>query len=241
MISRLLSATLSVLCLAGLAIAQETKDTQEWSITAECQMILVPQKIALGLIAELSDDAKIDAAWPRVQQMIEQGQIESLASLVVKGRPGGKLIAETVEAMRYATEFDPPQVPDKLPHENALEVLKAWPVVGVTPTAFETRNVGQTLEMEASLSGDGNWLDVKVVPQHVRFLRWAKIDAGRLPNGERLSIEQPYFHTMKNNLELRLHNGQRVLLGVHKLPEPDQKFYELFVLHVKATKPGVSQ
>jgi hypothetical protein len=83
------------------------------------------------------------------------------------------------------------------------KLLKDWPVVGITPTAFETRNVGTTLEMEAR-SFDGQLIDLKCVPQHVRFLRWAKTDAGKLPNGERLTVDVPIFHSMRDTSSLIL-------------------------------------
>ena len=82
-------------------------------------------------------------------------------------------------------------------------------------------------------------MDVKA--QHVRFLHWQKFDVGRLANGERVIMEQPYFHTLQNTSRIRLSNGQRLLLGVHKLTEPDEKSFELFLLQVRATKAEESK
>lgn len=240
MFPRLLVVCL-LMCLAGRVSAQEKKDDPQWIITAECQMMIVPQKLALELLPDLSDDEKIDAAWERVQKLIAQGEIELLGKLLLKGDADKRMVAESIEEMRYPTQFDPPQIPSEIPKESATEVLKAWPVVGVTPTSFETRNVGQTLEMETFVSDDGQWIDMNVVAQHIRFLRWVKFDAGRLANGERLSIEQPHMHVLRNTQSLRMRNGQRVLLGVHRPPEPNQKSFELFVLQLKATKAGMEK
>ncbi|RYD83851.1 MAG: hypothetical protein EOP84_07125 [Verrucomicrobiaceae bacterium] len=230
-----------LLCLAGRVSAQEKKDDPHWIITAECQMILVPQKLALELIPELSDDGKIDTSWERGQKLIVQGEIEVLGKLLLKGDADEKMVAESIEEMRYPIRFDTPNIPHDLSKQNALEVLKAWPAVAVIPTSFETRNIGQTLEMETFVSDDGQWIDMNVVAQHIRFLRWVKFDAGRLANGERLSIEQPHMHVLRNTQSLRMRNGQRVLLGVHRPPEPNQKSFELFVLQVKATKAGTEK
>jgi hypothetical protein len=201
-------------------------------------MVIVPQKTMLSLVAEFGDDTTADAAWEKVQKMIESGEATLAGDLVAKGAAGQKLVSSTSEELRYATEFEPPQLPDKIPAENAVEFLKAWPHVGATPTAFETRNVGESLELSVTVSEDGKWLDADAVPEHVRFLHWQKIDAGKLANGDRLSIEQPYFHTMKDTAGLRMSNGQKVLLGVHKVPDAEKTF-ELFLLRVTATKsPG---
>jgi len=234
---------LTLVIVAGLAVSPRAEDAvakPQWNLTAECQMVVLPQKVALPLIAELSDDARIEAAWAGVQKMIESGTATLIANIVLKGVAGKKLLSETFEELRYATEFDPPQLPQDVPNEKAAEFLKNWPIVGITPTSFETRNVGATLELEANVSEDGSWISANVVPQHVRLLRFAKHDAGIMPSGERLSVEQPQFHTMKNTLSMHLRAGQRVLVGVHKL-HGEENLIEFFVLRVSVQKTGAPQ
>ena len=204
----------------------------KWNLTAECQMIVLPQKLALPLLPELLDETKIDAAFAKLQELIASGTAQLAANLVVKMRDGQRSVAESIEEMRYGTEFDPPQLPQNAPNDPAI--LKHWPITGITPTAFETRNIGATLEVEIAANESGRLMSVSAIPQHVRFLRWAKTDAGKLANGERLLVEQPIFHTMKNTTQLTLGNGQRVLLGIHKLTEPADTL-ELFILRVSAT------
>ena len=200
-------------------------------MTVECQMVVLPQKAALPLIPDLLDPAKIDAACARVQDLIAKGEAELAANLVVKTSEDVKAVAETIEEVRYATEFDPPQLPQNAP--DKAELLKQWPVTGVTPTAFETRNVGTSLEVEPTLMSAGRLWRVKVTPAHVRFVRWAKTDAGKLANGEHIFVEQPIFHSVRNVNEVVLAAGQRALLGVHKLLEPKDTL-ELFLLRFTA-------
>jgi hypothetical protein len=135
--------------------------------------------------------------------------------------------------VRYPTEFDPQDVPK----EKAAEFLKNWPVVGITPTAFETRNIGAMLELEAQVSKDGQWITANAVVQHVRFLRYDKFDAGTLPNGEHLSVDQPQFSTLKNTLSFDVRPAQRVMVGVHK-PPGEEKNFELFFLRISVQKMG---
>ena len=236
---------LAVVCLFTFGEATNNAGAEDgeprWIITAECRMILVPAKGALALIEELSDEATIDATWKRVQERIERGEIESVAAVVARGVEDENLEAQTGEHLRYPTEFDPPQLPQKVPEEKPAEFLKAWPVVGVTPTAYESRHIGQALKVSASVTPDGEWIDATVSAQHERLVRWVKYDAGRLADGERISVEQPIFHTMKNTGRMYLRNGQRLLLGVHKAADPEVKAYELFVLRVVATPAGARQ
>jgi hypothetical protein len=75
------------------------------------------------------------------------------------------------------------------------------------------------------------------VPQHVRFLRFTKTDAGVLASGEHLSLEQPYFSTMKSTISVQLRSGQRVMLGMHKVPDDENKA-ELFFFRVRTQQTG---
>lgn len=210
----------------------------QWNILAECQMVVLPQKVAWALMPDLSDDEKIEAAWMKIQQMIEHDEATLVAALSVRSESGTKVVAESIQELRYATEFTPPQLPTSVPKDvKPGDALKNWPHVGIVPTAFETRNIGATMEMEATASRDGQWVALTVIPQHVRFLRFNKTDAGVLASGEHLSVEQPYFSTMKGTLSMQLHSGQRVLLGMHKLPEEENKV-ELFFFRVRTQPTG---
>ena len=46
---------------------------------------------------------------------------------------------------------------------------RAFPVTPTTPTAFETRNTGVTLEVEPVVGPDGVTIDLNLVPQVVEF------------------------------------------------------------------------
>ena len=233
---RLLPLLIAFLFAASVH-ADDAVSKARWSIHAECQMIVLPQKLALPLIADLNDDAKVEAAWANAQQMIARGEATLAAHLDLKGEAGAKLVSESVEEYRYPTEFDPPRLPEGVPKENLAEVLKNWPVVGITPTSFETRNLGASLELNATVSDDGKWISAEVTPQHIRLLRSEKFDAGTMPSGEHLSIAQPQFTSLKNTLKMHLQAGHRTLIGVHKLPGDENKM-ELFILRVDAKKMG---
>jgi hypothetical protein len=170
--------------------------------------------------------------------MVQNGTATMIADLITKGALNTKLVSQTGEEMRYATEFEPPQLPADVPATNAAEILKAWPHVGSTPTAFEMRNLGQMFTAEVIQDDESGLLHVNVTPQHVRFLRWNKIDGGRFSNGERLTIDQPIFHTMKSEGNFPLRNGEWILLSMHRVPDAEAPSFELFLLHVVVKKVG---
>ncbi len=207
-------------------------EAPRWNVTAECDMITLPQKAALALIPELQDETKIEAAFARLQAMIERKEATLVAHQVAKGRDGEKVVVETVEEFRYATAYHSPEIPPVPAEKEAA--AKAPTVAGVTPSDFETRNLGVTLEMESKALDGGRALSVDVTAQHVLLHRMEKFDAGRRPDGKQLSIEQPQFGSFRDTCSMLLRNGQRVLLGVHKFPGTQAETMEICLLKVSA-------
>jgi hypothetical protein len=78
------------------------------------------------------------------------------------------------------------------------------------------------------------------VPKHVRFLRNIKFDAGVLASGDHLNVEQPLFTTLSNTCSLQVRSGQRVLLGIHKVPA-EENMMELFFLKIRTQAIGGGQ
>ncbi len=207
-------------------------------LTAECQIVTLPQKAALKLLPDLVDDGKINSAFDRLQTMIAAGEAELAGNLVVKTLEGKKGESESANEMHYPTEWDPYSLPDpqKLPQQDALEIVKNWPLVGFQPTAFETRNLGPQLEFTPlSHSLDGRSFEITVSAKDTQFLGWNRAPAGKTPAGGEITLDHPHFYGITNTSTLRSQNGQRFLLGVHKIPG-DARLMEIFLLRVTATK-----
>src|SRR4051812_2996266 len=125
----------------------DSKAAPERAFTMECKMVLLPVKLAVGLIPELSDDAKVSAAFLKLQGMLERGEATLAANLVSQGSERQRVESSSVLEIRYGTEFDPPQLPDRFPSDAAaIQALKNWPAVAITPTSFETRNTGPIIK-----------------------------------------------------------------------------------------------
>ena len=73
---------------------------------------------------------------------------------------------------RYPTAFTEPKVPEISGRgsSSSLSTTVALPVVGPsTPSSFETRNTGVTLEVEPVVGPDGDTIDLNLVPKVVEF------------------------------------------------------------------------
>ena len=144
---------------------------------------------------------------------------------------------ENIDEFRYATEYDPPTV-SFTQGVNTAEPVKVEPKADVThlegvPSAFETRNIGVTLEAEPVLSPDGRTIKINLSPQHVRLKGMKKITLEKPGNGGKISVEQPEFDTMKVTTTMSVKDGERVLLGVYRTDDPPNHM-ELFILKAEA-------
>jgi general secretion pathway protein D len=92
----------------------------------------------------------------------------SAPSVTTKG--GTRATMSVVREFIYPTEFDPPQLPQggggniNLGGGGGNQI--ATPT---TPTAFETKNTGVTLEAEPTVGPDGNTIELNLSPEVVEF------------------------------------------------------------------------
>jgi len=63
------------------------------------------------------------------------------------------------------------------------------------------------------------------------------MDGGILPSASGLDWTSPYFSTLKDTSSVQVRSGQRLLVGIHKVPEEEQKM-EVFILRLRAERAG---
>ncbi|MEN8715004.1 MAG: hypothetical protein ABF384_08860 [Verrucomicrobiales bacterium] len=89
------------------------------------------------------------ALYAEVEKLGEDGKVKQMRAVYTRSRFGERLKVGSYEEYIYLTEYDPPKIPGKVTLTgtggDAVRVTKA------TPTAFETRNVGVTMEMTSQL------------------------------------------------------------------------------------------
>jgi general secretion pathway protein D len=101
-------------------------------------------------------------------------------------------------------------------------------VTPTTPTKFDTRNTGVTLEVEPVVGADGTIIDLNLVPQVVEFEGFinygSPINAVGVNTAAGISvsspvlltenvINQPIFSTRKVTTSVQVADGQTVVLG----------------------------
>jgi hypothetical protein len=217
--------------------ADEPTLAAPWKIFAECRHVVLSQKLALTLLSDIGDPARSAGAWARLEQMIDTEQAQLAADLVVQGLAGESLVTSSLASKSYHDSDLPVGIPDRLPPQVPPEALKAWPLVGVYAQKLRQRETGEHFEIKAAVAPGGRWLTVSVEASQLRIEESRKIPFAELPWGERIATESPVSNELKNKSDFRLRNGEKILLGVHKLSARENTF-ELFVLQVKASPAG---
>jgi len=170
--------------------------------------------------------------YTSIQRLMKSGKAKLIHESVAVSRSGEKTSTESVCEMIYPTEYEPPgyeppKIQSTTPHVRP---------VGATPTAFETRNVGVTLEIEPLVSDNGKVIDLRIAPDRVMFNRnitylthkdqWGKAD-----------LFFPEFYLQRSTTAVTLFNKETRFIASHTPlnvagnPDPSRKI----LVFVKAT------
>jgi len=172
-----------------------------------------------------------------IRALNQKKGIDLLSSPKITTKSGQRAVIEIVREFRYPTSFTEPKVPDIQGRgsSNTASTTIALPVVGPsTPSNFETRNTGVTLEVEPVIGSDGITIDLNLVPQVVEFEGFINYGSpintvnpallgfspstllGTTTQSITLTdnvINQPIFSTRKVTTSVSVWDGQTVVLG----------------------------
>src|SRR5712692_2600269 len=106
-----------------------------------------------------------------IRALNQKKGIDLLSAPKITTKSGQRAVIEIVREFRCPTQFTEPKVPEISGRgSTGTTTTIALPVVGPsTPSNFETRNTGVTLEVEPVVGPDGVTIDLNLVPQVVEF------------------------------------------------------------------------
>ncbi|MEZ7956058.1 MAG: type II and III secretion system protein [Rubritalea sp.] len=171
-------------------------------------------------------------------QMIMRGLAQKKGADVmtapsIVSRSGERATIEIIREFIYPTEYEPPELPQSVGVGGGLggdgdggnQGGNIFPVTPATPTAFETRNTGVTLEVEPILGEDGYTIDLTFKPEIVEFEGFINYGSPiQSPGTDALGnpitititenrIEMPVFSTRRVNTSLTIYDGHTVAVG----------------------------
>ena len=182
-----------------------------------------------------------------IRALNQKKGVDLLSAPRVTTKSGQRAVIEIVREFRYPTQFEPPQIPQTFNQNNdtigssgifnpltglltsggttAGGNTGGFPVTPTTPTAFETRNTGVTLEVEPVVGPDGVTIDLNLVPQVVEFEGFINYGSPIQSTSTNLLgqpvtnvitpniINQPIFSARKVTTSVSVWDGQTVVLG----------------------------
>jgi general secretion pathway protein D len=167
-----------------------------------------------------------------VRALNQKKGVDLLSAPRVTTKSGQRAVIEIVREFRYPTQFQPPQIPQSFNNPNSTALVPgqtvnatSFPVTPTTPTAFETRNTGVTLEVEPVVGPDGVTIDLNLVPQVVEFEGFINYGSPIQTFSTNLLgvsqtqvltpnvINQPVFSARKVTTSVSVWDGQTVVLG----------------------------
>jgi general secretion pathway protein D len=159
----------------------------------------------------------------------------------VMAKSGQKATIEIIREFIYPTEYEPPELPNSVGTSSLSTTgvstggsVGTFPVTPATPTAFQTRNTGVTLEIEPTIAENDFVIDLRFVPEIVEFEGFINYGSpiqtsgtssvfdsvGRLigttPTTVTITdnrIEMPVFSTRRVNTQLTIYDGYTVAVG----------------------------
>jgi hypothetical protein len=160
-------------------------------------------------------------------EMAIKGKQEVL--MITRSLPGHKVTNESIIERIYATEYDPPELPNYVgaglttkqvealqkkagtvdPSEIANQAANQGliPATPSNPTAYDTRNEGATLEVEAQLGADNSLIDIRFAAQNVELIAMEE-------HGQGLSLSKmPLFSNASLMAGTVIRAGKTALVG----------------------------
>ena len=191
---------------------------------------------ALGAISGVFTDPAFQLV---IRALNQKKGVDLLSSPRVTTKSGQRAVIEIIREFRYPTEFDPPQIPQTFGNTGnnnggggiggllgGGSTTNTFPVTPTTPTSFENRNTGVTLEVEPVVGPDGYTIDLNLVPQVVEFEGFinygSPIQTTSTNNLTGVStaviltdntINQPIFSTRKVTTSVSVFDGSTVVIG----------------------------
>lgn len=169
-----------------------------------------------------------------IRALNQKKGIDLMSAPKVTTKSGNKAVVKVVRNFPYPTEFNPPEAPQ--PQSGTTVSTTGIPsgslisggiVTPTTPTAFETRDLGVTLEVEPVVGPDNYTIDLNLSPEVVEFdgfINYGSPILGAIfqqfpapaivqTTVTENTINQPIFSTRKVTTSVSIWDGQTVALG----------------------------
>jgi Flp pilus assembly secretin CpaC len=141
----------------------------------------------------------------KLDALIEKGEARVIETSVVNARSGQKATVESISEFIYPTEYEPGGIVGQADGKKEISKLPL-------PTAFETNNLGVTVEIEPTVGVDPRLIDLRILPE-IKYLVGSSKYGSHKDGESEVEIEMPTFYKLSVNTSATLMSGQQLLLA----------------------------
>jgi len=149
--------------------------------------------------------------------------VDLMARPAVVTRSGQQTSVAVIREFIYPTEYEPPQIPTTVGSTQAGQIgsgRSQSPVTPATPTAFQKKDVGITLEVLPVADSDKRYVDVTLNPQIIDFDGFVNYGTpiNTQEGGQAILLTQnailmPVFSAERLNTQLTVADGATIAIG----------------------------
>jgi hypothetical protein len=180
------------------AAADAKKKDQPWeNCLAILEVYALDKQEAFSVLESETGGA---ARYRKVIELSKAGKARFEILTAITSKSGQRVLAGSIDGVRYPTEFEPPTVKDGI----------------AAPTAWETRDTGDTFELEVVINPEDQerGCSANLVPQRVSLKGFQ--DIGGMAKDSLIS--QPLFATQKITTSVQLRASEAFYLGTMTPP-----------------------
>lgn len=205
-------------------------DTRAQNVHVETSMISLSEDKALALLPDLCDEGKIEAACQRLDAMISSQEAVLTGHPSVTTLSGQTATYQMIHDAVYPSQFVVAPSKALVQASSGNNASKAF----LYPTKFDRWAVGTSLVVEPVVLEDGQSISLNLSPQRSEVRQTDSYHVWQKTSDLNTTLELPRIFTAKDSTSVTVHDGQKVLLGVHRPDQPDGRL-ELFIVQAKVT------
>lgn len=212
-----MNAILIGILLSGICSATQYQPTL---IRVSVQFIEVPHPVLTEWMS--GEQTSGPALHAKAMALSKTGGAKVLETSMVVCKSGQKATVESIREEIYPTEYAPPALSGSIGSVPSPRILPTSPMNPMfrSPTAFDTRNTGVTIEVEPMVRENDSIIDLRFDPEMVKRLRLETSMEHKDAWGD-APIRMPIFEKWGSQSSLTLQSGTFELAAVIA-PKPDE-------------------
>ena len=187
------------------------------------EFVDLPHEDLTKLLTDRRISANDTELRKKVQELVLTGAAFIVETMICTAPSGNRATTESIQEFIYPTEYEPAHIPASTHVTAAGITVKSEDPdnsTGPTPTAFDTRNIGSTLEIEPTMSSDHKVIQLRMVPEIVYHLS-DKVWSEWFGNQGDASMKMPLFYSMRVTTSVTMMSGQTLLVAALSPKGPD--------------------